>query len=135
MVNQKQRFSINNIKLVIFLIFLVALAGCETREEKDLRISKAHDKCYDESYKASIEACEATCEADPKVAYCGIVYGDKVVGSGCSLTIERMAELEDTETLYKKTKKLTAVCKKLACDENDMDRITATMEHCRTIVY
>lgn len=63
------------------------IASCSESEEARIAREKAESKAA----KVRIESCESrnlrACEIDPEFTYCGIKYGDSVLGSGCTSKI------------------------------------------------
>lgn len=98
-----------NIKpLVVSLLFVAFLTGCTSEEElqrqeaaKEAQETAARDRCIDNH----VSRCKKACEVDPIKAYCGVVYPDNVIGSGCVQHLDWMARSEQIEA-----------CKARACD-------------------
>ena len=78
-------FNLTNAFLIFFSF--VMIASCSESEEARIAREKAESKAA----KVRIESCESrnlrACEIDPEFTYCGIKYGDSVLGSGCTSKI------------------------------------------------
>jgi hypothetical protein len=78
-------FNLTNTFLIFFSF--VMIASCSESEEARIAREKAESKAA----KIRIESCESrnlrACEIDPEFTYCGIKYGDSVLGSGCTSKI------------------------------------------------
>lgn len=78
-------FNLTNTFLIFFSFLMIA--SCSESEEARIAREKAESKAA----KIRIESCESrnlrACEIDPEFTYCGIKYGDSVLGSGCTSKI------------------------------------------------
>lgn len=75
--------------LIIFTCVLFISACGESEEAREKRL-----KAEREASKFRIESCESrslrACEIDPEFTYCGIKFGENVIGSGCTSRIRNM---------------------------------------------
>ena len=65
---------------LIALIFILLISACSESEEARI----AREKAESAASKSRVESCVSrnirACDVDPEFTYCGIVYGDNVIG-------------------------------------------------------
>ena len=103
-------FTIKHMFVGLLVVFF--LAGCTSEEElkrqeaaKEVQESAARDRCI----AKFVNDCKKACEVDPIMAYCGFVYPDDVIGSGCVQHLDGMTRGEQIEA-----------CQQQACDGSAM---------------
>ena len=110
----------NKTKFIFIFIFLaILLIGWNQAKKNNVKPrvevkpyvnTSQFDKCLD-----NIESkCESACSIDALDTYCGVIYLDKVVGSGC---VSEMRKLPFKERVEK--------CKKEACRKMVVDAFDA----------
>jgi len=88
--------------LITVAIMSFAVMGCTSEEELERRKKAAFEDCIDDA----VSKCERACSSDPKFVYCGIVYMDQVLGSGCTAEMDALSYEEKVEK-----------CKSRACSK------------------
>jgi hypothetical protein len=83
----KSFISLNLTNTFLIIFSFLVIASCSESEEARIAREKAESKAA----KIRIESCESrnlrACAIDPEFTYCGIKYGDSVLGSGCTSKI------------------------------------------------
>lgn len=73
--------------LIVLGIVSFFVLGCTSKEEIERRKQEAFNDCI----KDTVSDCERACSSDPKFVYCGIVYMDRVIGSGCTVEMDALS--------------------------------------------
>ena len=76
------------------LACIVLISACAESEEARIAREEARiarEKAENAARESRVESCVSrnirACDVDPEFTYCGIVYGDNVIGSGCTSKI------------------------------------------------
>ena len=81
-------------KFFFILLSLLVISSCGESDEDRLERQKSEREAAKSRYKSCEARSLRACEVDPEFTYCGIKYGENVIGSGCTSRIRNIPSLE-----------------------------------------